>query len=260
MSEEQVQMLRRGYDLIWREGQVERALAALDEDFEWVVPGHPDAELSRGPDEVIAFFRDWMGSWDELEVSYDLRDAGAGQVLGVITMRGTGRGSGARTEMTMAQLWTFEGGRVRRMVAYTDAEEGLAAAGLTPSPRERLLRESAEAYNRVGPEGLMPYLTEDVVWQEDPAWPDGVTSHGHAEVLANLRERLDSMAIALDIEEIVERGDRALVLMHWRARGSGSGVQADLHPGVIYTFRGDLVCRAEFFIDPERARAALDAG
>ena len=128
-----VDMLRRGYDLVWREGEMERALAGLHPDFEWVVPGHPDGELSRGPEEVLAFFRDWIESWDDLDVSYDLHEADAQRVLAVVTMRGVGRGSGVPAEMKMAQLWTFEGGRARRMVVYNDVDEGFEAAGLTPS-------------------------------------------------------------------------------------------------------------------------------
>jgi ketosteroid isomerase-like protein len=51
-------------------------------------------------------------------------------VLALCEMRGRGRGSGAETEMRLAQLWTFRDGRPVRMVAYLDPDEGLAAAGL----------------------------------------------------------------------------------------------------------------------------------
>jgi ketosteroid isomerase-like protein len=258
MSRAEVDMLRRGYDLVWREGQIERALEDLPPDFEWVVPDHPDRELSRGPDEVIAFFRDWIASWDELDVSYELREADAGRVLAVITMRGTGRGSGARTEMRMAQLWSFEGGRARRMVAYNDVEEGRAAAG--PSRREQLVREAVAVFDRAGPEAILPYLTEDVVWQEDPDWPGGSTYHGHEGVLASLGELLDSMDFESEVEEFVERGDRVLVLMHWTGHGSASGAEVDQRAAVVFTLRDELIAHVRFFFDSDRARATLDAG
>jgi ketosteroid isomerase-like protein len=258
MSRAEVEMLRRGYDLVWREGQVERALEGLAPDFEWVVPGHPDGELSRGPDEVIAFFRDWIASWDELDVGYELREAGAGRVLAVVTMRGTGRGSGARTEMTMAQLWSFEEGKLRRMVVYFDVEEAHAAAG--PSRREQLVREAVAVFDRAGPEAILPYLTEDVVWQEDPDWPGGSTYHGHEGVRESLGELLDSMEFKSEVEELIERGDRVLVLMHWTGLGSASGAEVDQRAAVVFTLTDELIARVEFFFDPARARAALDAG
>jgi ketosteroid isomerase-like protein len=257
MSRAEVDMLRTGYDLLWREGQIERALEGLPPDFEWVVPDHPDRELSKGPDEVIAFVRDWIASWDELDVSYELREGDAGRVLAVITMRGTGRGSGARTEMTMAQLWSFEDGRVRRMVAYNDVEEGRAAAG--PSQREQLVREAVAVFDRAGPEAILPYLAEDVVWQEDPDWPGGSTYHGHDGVRASLGELLDSMDFESELEELVERRDRVLVRMHWTGQGSASDMEVDQRATMVFTLRDDLIARVEFFFDPERARAALEA-
>jgi ketosteroid isomerase-like protein len=256
MSRAEVEMLRRGYDLVWREGQVERALEGLAPDFEWVVPGHPDGELSRGPDEVIAFFRDWIASWDELDVGYELREAGAGRVLAVVTMRGTGRGSGARTEMTMAQLWSFEEGKLRRMVVYYDLEEARAAAA--PSRREQLVRGAVAVFDSGGPEAILPYLTEDVVWREDPDWPGGSTYRGQDGVRAALGQMLDSMDFESELEELVEEGERVLASMHWTGQGSASGAEVDQRASVVFTFRGDLIERVEFFFDRERARAALD--
>jgi hypothetical protein len=43
----------------------------------------------------------------------------------------TGRGSGARSKIQYADLWTLEGGRVRRWIAYETFEEALEAAGLS---------------------------------------------------------------------------------------------------------------------------------
>jgi len=35
------------YTRVWREGDLDAALADLPEDFEWVVPGHPDGSPAR---------------------------------------------------------------------------------------------------------------------------------------------------------------------------------------------------------------------
>jgi ketosteroid isomerase-like protein len=131
MARADVEMLKRGYHLVWREGDLERAVLPLGPDFEWIVPGYPEGEVRRGADEVIAFFRDWIDTWDDFEIRYELREAGPDRVLALVEMRGSGKGSGVRTEMKMAQLWTFRAGRAVRMVLYDDQQEALAAAGLS---------------------------------------------------------------------------------------------------------------------------------
>jgi hypothetical protein len=67
MSRHPVALLDRGYEIIWRENDPERALRTLDPDFEWIVPRHPEGEVSRGPQATIAFFRDWLEPWEELK-------------------------------------------------------------------------------------------------------------------------------------------------------------------------------------------------
>ena len=45
-----VRVLDRGYTLIWREGELERALRGLDDDFEWEATDYLDEGVRRGPD------------------------------------------------------------------------------------------------------------------------------------------------------------------------------------------------------------------
>jgi ketosteroid isomerase-like protein len=123
-------LLDRGYEIIWRENDLERALGGLRPDFEWVVPRHPEGAVRRGPEATIAFFREWIEPWEDLHVDWELHPAGRERVLAVLTMRGRGRESGASVEMVAGQLWTFQNGEPVRMVFYQDVEEGFRAAGL----------------------------------------------------------------------------------------------------------------------------------
>ena len=256
MPRREVDMLQASYDLIWRHHRLD-PLQALRPDFEWVVPGYLEGEVKRGPDEVTAFFEEWIDSFDAMEVDYEFREAPDGRVLALVDMRGVGRESGAATEMRMAQLWSFEDGRARRMVFYDDRAEALAAAGLAPRSFEDLIQLGIEAVNRDDVETVLAQMAEDVVWQEDPDWPDGATWHGRDGVRRVLTERMDSAGFHVELEDVVERGDRALVLMRWTLQGRSSGAAADLRPAMIYTFRDNLVSRIEFFIDRDRARAAF---
>jgi ketosteroid isomerase-like protein len=125
-----IRQLNRGYELIWREARIERALGGLPEDFEWVVPGHPEGPVWRGPDAAIKFFREWAEPFGELDVAWDLIEVPPDRALAVIDMHGRGRESGAPVEMRFGQIWTFREGRARRMVFYDDLDEARRDAGL----------------------------------------------------------------------------------------------------------------------------------
>ena len=123
-------VLQRGYEMIWREDRLEAALVGLQPDFEWVVPGHPEGDVRYGPDATIAFFRDWIESWGDLHVDWELLPAERDRVLVILDMRGRGRESGAPVEMRVAQLWIFREGRAVSMVMYYDVDEARRDAGL----------------------------------------------------------------------------------------------------------------------------------
>ena len=44
-----LRLLDRGYTMMWREGRVDDALRGLGEDFEWIVPRHPEAASGTAP-------------------------------------------------------------------------------------------------------------------------------------------------------------------------------------------------------------------
>lgn len=117
------------YTRVWREGDLKSALADLPDDFEWVVPGHPDGAVRRGPHAVTEFFRDWIDQWDDPDTDWTLQETRPDTVLALVTTRGRGRASGVPVELKFAQVWTFRGGEPARMVLYADADKGRRAAG-----------------------------------------------------------------------------------------------------------------------------------
>jgi ketosteroid isomerase-like protein len=130
MSPDPVEILDRGYELIWRKGDPEASFRGVAPDFEWVVPGHPEGEVRRGADGAVEFFREWTEPWVDLRVDWELHRAGPDRVLAVVTMQGRGRESGAPVETRFGQIWTFREGRATRMVVYADPEKAFEAAGL----------------------------------------------------------------------------------------------------------------------------------
>jgi ketosteroid isomerase-like protein len=126
-----IEQLDRMYALAWRENDLESARRDLPEDFEWVVPGHPDGAVRRGPHAVIEFFHDWNDQWDEPDTDWMLEQTRPDTVLALVTTRGRGRASGVPVELDFAQVWTFRDGEPVRMVLYADADKGRRAAGAT---------------------------------------------------------------------------------------------------------------------------------
>ncbi len=123
-------LLRR----VWREDNLEGALADLPQDFEWVVPGFPGSQVARGPEATLDFFRDWIDQWEDLQVDWELEQASPDTVFAVVDMRGRGRASGVPVELHFAQIWSFRDDVPVRMVFYADSNEARRAAGLAPPP------------------------------------------------------------------------------------------------------------------------------
>jgi len=119
------------------------------------------------------------------------------------------------------------------------------------------VRDGVEAFRRGGIDAIVDTLAEDVVWEEDPDWPDGAVWEGREQVRAAFAERVDTTTFDPEIEKLVERGPRVLALMHWAAEGQQSGVVTEVHAAVIYEFEGELAKRVRFFLDQERAREAF---
>ena len=88
---------------MWREHDLKGALGDLPRDFEWLVPGFPGDEATRGPEATLEFFRDWIEQWEGLRVDWEVEQA------------------------------SFREGVPVRMVYYADDEEARRAAGV-PSP------------------------------------------------------------------------------------------------------------------------------
>jgi ketosteroid isomerase-like protein len=130
---EAIEQLELLFRRVWHEHDLEAALGDLPQDFEWVVPGYPGDEATRGPEATLEFFRDWIEQWDDLRVDWEFEQAGPDAVLALVDMRASGRASGVPVDLHFAQVWSFRGGAPVRMDYYAEDEEARRAAGLSPS-------------------------------------------------------------------------------------------------------------------------------
>ena len=131
MSQENVEIVRRGYDA-YNRGDVDAAAAYFASDSEYIPSGAlPGGRGSyQGPEgykRFIAWFRD---EFEDARVDVnELIDAGE-RVLASVTLRGRGRQSGAATSWDLWQVFTIRDGSVVRGEAFTGRAEALEAAGL----------------------------------------------------------------------------------------------------------------------------------
>jgi ketosteroid isomerase-like protein len=78
---------------------------------------------------------------------------------------------------------------------------------------------------------------------------------GHEGVRRGIETWLESgRDFRFDPREVLERGDRVLVIVHYLARGRGSGVELDEPVAHVWEFRGDRAIRLRMFGDADKAR------
>jgi ketosteroid isomerase-like protein len=84
-----------------------------------------------GLDGVRGWFTDLAEHFDDLRINCpDVRDLGD-RVLGLGTLRATGKESGAETEQTFAAVARYRDGRVTEFIDFGKEDQALEAAGLS---------------------------------------------------------------------------------------------------------------------------------
>jgi ketosteroid isomerase-like protein len=132
MSQENIEIVRRGYERFTASGQFVADIAGPE--FVWDMSnfhGWPEQQTYEGPEGAQRFLDEWIGAWDDWELEIDaLHDAGD-KVVVLVRQRGRAWATGMAVEMSFAQVWTFRDGKQTRMDMYSDREEALEATGLS---------------------------------------------------------------------------------------------------------------------------------
>jgi hypothetical protein len=114
-----VDVVRGVYEAVGR-GDLDRAVAAFDEEIEWIEPeGGPFGGTYHGPDAVVENVFAGVGDeWDEFVVEPDRFVADGGTVVALVTHRGTHAETGETLEAPIADVWDLEDGRITRFQHY----------------------------------------------------------------------------------------------------------------------------------------------
>jgi len=99
-----------------------------------------------------------------------------------------------------------------------------------------------------------------MVWDLSPSDIPGLGVYrGHDEVKAFFEDWFGAFPFEeweVEVDELVDHGDRVIAVHRQRGLGASSGVAAELEQGIIFTLRDGEVVRAEVYGDPEKALEA----
>jgi ketosteroid isomerase-like protein len=103
--------------------------ALLDEDFEWLEPGH--GLLSgpiRGVDEVRRAIEEQLEVFDQFVIEADEFHEHGDRVAVSVRQRARGGVSGVEVEVRIGHLWTVRNGKAIRLEVFPAREDALRAA------------------------------------------------------------------------------------------------------------------------------------
>jgi uncharacterized protein len=115
-------------------GDFEGALELIGEDALWEPSGQfvGSGGGYRGHRGIRRFWDAFTEPWKEIKLKpVEAVALDTERVLTHTHFRGIGRASGILTEMTVVQLWTVTGGKLRRFQSFATRREALEAAGLS---------------------------------------------------------------------------------------------------------------------------------
>jgi hypothetical protein len=129
----------------WNAGDVRTAYGGLPDELEYRLSPHwPEARVLRSRDEVIAFFEAFQETFpDARTASYKYIEGDEKTLIVGFEVRGSGRASGAGTEMEIWQVWKVQGADdqliVESVTEFSEQSDALEAAGL----KEPIVRRPA---------------------------------------------------------------------------------------------------------------------
>ncbi len=90
----------------------------------------PDAGTYRGAEGVARWMQDWGQAWGDFSAVPEEFLAAGDQVVAVVRLRATGKGSGVVVERQDGLVWTMRDGKAIRLDYYNNRADALKAAGL----------------------------------------------------------------------------------------------------------------------------------
>jgi ketosteroid isomerase-like protein len=130
MSEENVDLVRQGYEHFARTGEPD--LSAYAPELEWHSAAEdPGLEVFHGVEGLKKLIEDVQEQLEDFRTEpFEFLDAGDRVVAGLVH-RGRGRGSSAEVEMREWNVFLIRDGKIVSVHEYRDRQDALEAAGLS---------------------------------------------------------------------------------------------------------------------------------
>jgi ketosteroid isomerase-like protein len=130
MSQENVETLRRGYELLAK-GDVDGMAALIHPEFELrpVLARAAEDAVYRGLDGLREYVSDMAETWERFDQHIEEFIDRGEDVVAIMRVDARGRGSGVEVSQRVAVHYTFSSGKALRGVGYTDPGEALEAVG-----------------------------------------------------------------------------------------------------------------------------------
>ncbi len=139
---------------------------------------------------------------------------------------------------------------------------GVAPKGDTPSMSEENVQRVREAYEFVDREHEpdIDLLHPDIRWHTRADLPDTATYRGHDDVRTLMAEWFGGAFddLGVDVEELVDAGDRVVAVLRLHGRVSGSAHEVDMSETHVLTMRDGQVTEIHEY--PTKAEALKAVG
>ena len=120
-----------------------------------------------------------------------------------------------------------------------------------------IVRRSVDAYRSGDIEAALNTYDDEVEFDVSSVRPEGGNFRGRHGVEEAIQAWVGRWAeYRFEVEEIVDAGDRVLMIIREFGRGEGSGVEIDQKIFWVQTFRGGKIVHTKLFVDRDRALEA----
>jgi ketosteroid isomerase-like protein len=118
-----------------------------------------------------------------------------------------------------------------------------------------IVRRSYEAFMRG--EGTLSAYSPDAEWDDTRFRPEGKVHRGRDEIAELVRTWVGTWTdYSIELERVVDAGDRVVVIYEERGTGKGSGLEVTTEVGVVVTVDEGQITRTVVYSDPEEALEA----
>jgi ketosteroid isomerase-like protein len=133
MSQENVEIVRRGFEAINARDLDRYYVETVDPEVEWQTSAEdPDAATHRGLQAYKRYLESWLDSFDGFHGDVEeYIDVGDDRVFTWVRYTGRGRESGVPADWYLAIICTLRDGKVVRGEEYFDRNDALEAVGLS---------------------------------------------------------------------------------------------------------------------------------